>query len=157
MSSSSSSEPALVPAAVDERFLARFETSFLGGMQAVLDDAGISRQELEAAMRSAGEIRTVLADGAEAGSVWIELRGPTLHVHALLLDEAFRGRGLGRAVLELLDDEFADRADAIELAVQHGNAPAERLYEAAGFTDVESEHERVGFRVLRRPVSRTRT
>ena len=41
------------------------------------------------------ELRQVDDDGSVAGYVWIEVRERTLHVHALLLEEEFRGRGLG--------------------------------------------------------------
>jgi len=150
VSSSSSSDVGLVPAAVDAAFLRRFEESFAGGMEPVLEATGMTRAELEEAMRTTGEIRAVAVDGEDAGSVWLELRGRTLHLHALLLDSAFRGRGVGRTVLEQLGDEFRDRADELELGVEQGNTAAERLYEETGFVEVESPHAGLGFRVLRR-------
>ena len=121
-------------------------------MDGVLEDLGISRAELEAAMRESGDIRAIVVDGEDAGSAWLELRGACVHVHALLLDPAFRGRGIGRHALDLVAEEFRGRADEIELAVERGNEPAERMYESAGFADVESPHAQLGFRVLRRRI-----
>ena len=119
-------------------------------MDPVLAGMGMTREELEQAMRATGEIRTVDVGGEDAGSVWLELRDRTLHLHALLLAPAFRGRGVGRRVLELVEDEYRGRADELELGVQRGNEAAEHLYEATGFTEVESPHGELGFRVLRR-------
>lgn len=145
-------EVAFAPGDVDERFLARFEASFLGGIEPVLEGMGMEREELVQTMRETGEIRTVRVDGAEAGSLWLELRERTLHLHALLLDEDQRGHGVGRRVLDLLDAEFAGRADELELGVQEGNEPAERLYEGTGFREVAAQPE-LGFHVLRRPIA----
>lgn len=137
-------------AGVDAAFLRRFEQSFSGGMAAVLAGMGMTRAELEEAMRATGEIRAVVVDGDDAGSIWLELRDRTLHLHALLLDPAFRGRGVGTRVLGMIEDEYRGRADELELGVERGNAVAERLYESTGFTEVESPHAELGFRVLRR-------
>jgi ribosomal protein S18 acetylase RimI-like enzyme len=52
-------------------------------------------------------------------------------------------------VLSLLEDEYLGRADELELGVQEGNEPAERLYEKAGFVEVGADAD-LGFRVLRR-------
>jgi ribosomal protein S18 acetylase RimI-like enzyme len=94
-----------------------------------------------------GELREVEEDGATAGYVWLELRERTLHVHALLLEPEFRGRGIGGRVLYELEEEFRDRADDVELGVEPGNAPALRLYERAGFVRVG---ERLGFLIMRK-------
>jgi len=131
-------------------FLRRFEGGFVGGMGPVLEGMGMTRAELEAAMRTTGEIRAVVVDGEDAGSIWLELRDRTLHLHALLLEPAFRGRGVGGRVLAMVEEEFRGRADELELGVEHGNAAAEHLYESTGFTEVASPHSELGFRVLRR-------
>ena len=139
----------LVPGAADEVFRTRFEASFVHGMDETLERLGLSRDMLERQMSEVGEIRTVEVDGNAAGSVWTELRGRTLHLHALLLDEAYRGRGIGACVLSLLENEIAGRADELELGVEDANIRARRLYEKAGFYEVESLPG-VGFRILRK-------
>jgi len=93
----------LAPGAPDACFRRRFEASFIGGMEPVLAAMGMSPDEFERRMAETGVVRTVEVDGGKAGFVWTELRGRTLHVHALLLDEAFRGPGIGSTVLRLLD------------------------------------------------------
>ncbi|HVP74702.1 MAG TPA: GNAT family N-acetyltransferase [Gaiellaceae bacterium] len=150
MSSSSSSEVSLAPAGVDDRFLRRFESSFVGGMEPVLEAMGVGRAELEQTMRETGEIRTVLVGEEDVGSVWLELRERTLHLHALVLDPGARGSGIGGRVLAQLEQEFRDRADELELGVQRGNEAARRLYEKTGFIEVESPHAEPGFKILRR-------
>jgi GNAT superfamily N-acetyltransferase len=129
-------EVELIPAAADDRFRERFEVSFIGGMEPVLATMGMTRSQLEERMRSVGRVRIVEVDGSEAGSAWTELTGRTLHLRALLLDEAFRGRGVGAAVLSL----------------QESNEQARRLYEKAGFHE-QSARPEPGFRVLRKPLS----
>ena len=152
MSSSSSSDLSLAPAVVDDRFLQRFAGSFVGGMEPVLEAAGLDRAELECAMRETGEIRTVLLDGEDVGSVWLELRGRVLHLHALALEPDARGSGVGGRALAALEQEFGGRADELEFGVQRGNEAARRLYEKSGFTEVESAQAVPGFRILRRPL-----
>ena len=149
-SSSSSSDVSFAPAAVDDRFLSRFASSFVGGIEPILEAAGLDRVQLERSMQETGEIRTVLLGGADAGSIWLELRGRILHLHALVLDPHARGSGVGGRVLELLEEEFEGRADELELGVQRSTEPARRLYEKAGFTEIESPHAELGFLVLRR-------
>ena len=60
-----------VPASVDDAFLRRFEDSFLGGIEPVLEGLGLSRDELVETMRETGDILAVVVDGQEAGSVWL--------------------------------------------------------------------------------------
>ena len=142
-------EVSLAPDAVSDTFRLRFETSFIGGLDATLAGMGMSREELGRRMSETGEVRTIEVDGEEAGSVWTELRGRTLHLHALLLDEAYRGRGIGARILKLLEEEVAGRADEVELGVEDANLVARRLYEKAGFREARVLPE-IGFRVLRK-------
>ena len=59
---------------------------------------------------------------------------PVWEITYLGLSPAARGRGLGRAALRFADEQArAAGVDRIELAVDARNAPARRLYEAAGF------------------------
>jgi ribosomal protein S18 acetylase RimI-like enzyme len=112
-------------------------------------ELGLTADEVARLPHEVGELREVDEDGAVAGYLWIELRGRTLHVHALLLEPEFRGRGIGGRVLSELQDEFRARIDEIELGVEPGNAPALRLYERAGF---ERVGERLGFLIMRKRV-----
>jgi GNAT superfamily N-acetyltransferase len=58
------------------------------------------------------------------------------HVGGMWVDPGARGRGAGRALLDAAIAWARSRAlDRLELWVTKGNAPAERLYERAGFAD----------------------
>jgi len=110
-------------------------------------ELGLTADEMARLPYEVGELREVEEDGDVAGYAWIELRGRTLHVHALLLEPEFRGRGIGGRVLRELEDEFSNRVDEVELGVEPGNVPAQRLYERSGFVPVG---ERLGFLILRK-------
>jgi len=110
-------------------------------------ELGLTADEVARLPYEVGELREVEEDGEVAGYVWIELRGRMLHVHALLLEPRFRGRGIGGRVLRELEAEFGNRADEVELGVEQGNEPAQRLYERSGFEPVG---ERLGFLILRK-------
>jgi ribosomal protein S18 acetylase RimI-like enzyme len=64
----------------------------------------------------------------------LEWGGRDAFLTEFYLVPAARGRGLGRAALELVERRAAERgARALHLMVRHENAAAMRLYEGAGF------------------------
>jgi ribosomal protein S18 acetylase RimI-like enzyme len=144
---------ALPATQIEPAFWRAFEASFVGGVDPVLERMGLSRAELEQAAREEGEIRRVEVDGQAAGYLWLELRERTLHLHALLLDEGFRGRGVGAVVLGLLEEEYRGRADEFEVGVQDGNLASSRLVEKTGFEQMGARSD-LGFRVLRKRLGR---
>lgn len=115
--------------------------------ESVYAELGLTPERVAGLPHEVGELRTVEEDGVTAGYVWLELRERTLHVHALLLEPEFRGRGIGGRVLAGLEDEFRGRIDEVELGVEPGNTPALHLYERAGF---EGVGERLGFLIMRK-------
>lgn len=63
---------------------------------------------------------------------------PLLNVHDLAVLPAFRGRGVGRALLAAVDERARARGCAkVTLEVREDNAPARGLYQAHGFRDFE--------------------
>jgi ribosomal protein S18 acetylase RimI-like enzyme len=63
---------------------------------------------------------------------------PLLNVHDLAVLPAFRGRGVGRALLAAVDDRARARGCIkVTLEVLEDNAPARGLYRAHGFRDFE--------------------
>ena len=90
--------------------------------------------------RSLGGIWLVQADGELAGYIAlckgysIEFGGHDAFIDEFYLEPAFRGKGLGRQVLELIKEE-ARNADicAVHLEVARNNTPARTLYARAGF------------------------
>jgi len=73
--------------------------------------------------------------GARVGHVWWAPRGAgRAYVYDLFIDEPFRGRGLGRKALELIEDDArAAGLRGIDLNVWGRNDVARRLYRSAGF------------------------
>ena len=61
---------------------------------------------------------------------------PVVNVHDLAVLDGYRGRGLGRGLLEAVEREARGRgARAITLEVLEGNRPARAAYERFGFTE----------------------
>ena len=115
-----------------------------------LSELGLSAGEYERLGHEVGEVRQLEVDGSVAGYVWLEVRDRDLHIHALVLEESFRGRGLGGRAIELLLAEHAGIVDTVELGVEPENRPARALYERAGF---EYTGERLGFLIMRKALA----
>ena len=86
-------------------------------------------------------------DGTVVGRVWIGLQHPRgtpdcAFLYDLEVDAAYRGRGLGRALLSAAEDVVrAHGTAALELNVYGGNTPAISLYASAGY-DVTTQQMR---------------
>jgi len=64
----------------------------------------------------------------------LEFHGRFALIDEFYIREAFRGFGIGAAVLHFLEDQCRQlRISAIRLEVDHSNAGARRLYERFGF------------------------
>jgi len=94
-----------------------------------------------------GRVYAVYQDETLAGYYWIEERGRELHLHGVVVKAAFRGQGIGTAILEKLQEDCAGRMDAIELGVHDSNLRAKALYERMGFVTVRRV-EALGFAVM---------
>lgn len=71
----------------------------------------------------------------------IEFAGRDAFVDEFYIDSAYRGRGLGRAVLERTAEAAAAlHVRALHLEVARGNSRAARLYGATGFESREKYH-----------------
>jgi ribosomal protein S18 acetylase RimI-like enzyme len=78
--------------------------------------------------------------GERIGLLWVarQTRGPIelLWIYDILVDEPFRGRGYGRRLMELVEEEARDMGlQRIELNVFADNARARGLYESIGFRE----------------------
>ena len=132
------------------RFWALFVESMPADANGVYESLGVTPKEAERLPREIGELRQIETGGDVAGFAWTEVRGRTLHVHALLLEPEFRGRGLGAEALSGVEHAFRGRIDEVELGVLPGNERARALYERMGFEQVG---ERLGFLIMRTSVS----
>jgi ribosomal protein S18 acetylase RimI-like enzyme len=102
--------------------------------KAAADCAKLLADETGAAFR-------IEVEGERAGYLWVgEQTGPAgrmLWIYDVFVDEAFRGRGLGRKALLLAEDEARRRGlDLVGLNVFGGNEVARGLYRSLGYDEV---------------------
>lgn len=136
-----------------EEFLAAQHAEYARGL---VDDAGMTP---EAAVEKAREdLASLFPDGVRrpdhriavvedvttgerAGRVfWAPRRDDRAYVYDLFIEERFRGQGLGRRALELLEDDARTAGfSGVDLNVWGGNDVARELYRTAGY------HERAVF------------
>lgn len=111
-----------------------------------LDPATLRARIHRALFESAPAARALIArlEGQAVGALYYSLLFPNidyrpgLFVKDLFVCEAFRRRGVGRALVRgAAEIARALRADRVELHVVGPNAPARRLYETEGFDVME--------------------
>ena len=84
------------------------------------------------------------AYGTIEGHDWMSLRGPAGALHDIVVDPAYRGRSIGELLLAGIVKALEERgAPRVVLSTAFQNAPAQRLFERAGFrrTMVEMTRE----------------
>jgi ribosomal protein S18 acetylase RimI-like enzyme len=92
-------------------------------------------------LQSPGQSVYVLEDeGEPVGVLWLAERESggrhTLFVYDVHIDERHRGRGLGRAAMQLAEEEARRRGmSRIELNVFGGNEVARNLYRSLGYRE----------------------
>lgn len=78
----------------------------------------------------------VVEDGERVGILWYAQQERGVWLYQVTVDEAHRGRGLGRAAMQLLEEEArALGVPRIELNVFGGNEAARSLYRSLGFRE----------------------
>lgn len=78
---------------------------------------------------------------------WMSLRGPAAVLHDVVVDPGYRGRGVGRLLLDATLSHLKSRgAPRVVLSTAQRNEPAQRLFERMGFrrTMVEMARELSG-------------
>ncbi|OEJ27802.1 GNAT family N-acetyltransferase [Streptomyces agglomeratus] len=113
------------------------------------EDAARAKSDADHATALADGIATpdtylgvLVRDGAVVGTLWLALRNPHAgasgaYVFDVEVAGAYRGQGLGRALLLLAEREaMAAGAERIGLNVYADNTPARRLYESLGYEPV---------------------
>lgn len=132
-----------------ERFFSMMKEKTGAYLEPTLVAMGLDWSCLHDMVSSVGEVRVIDRDGISVGYVWIEKRGSRLHVHGLVIDPVFRGRGIGSSVLRDLEKEFAHQVDFIELGVHDSNRRARSLYEKLGYK-LEETRPDAGFLIFRK-------
>jgi ribosomal protein S18 acetylase RimI-like enzyme len=98
-------------------------------------------QLLPDGLATAGQwLYVVEHDGEAVGMLWLAEReddfGRNLFVYDVQIDEAHRGRGLGKAAMALAEDEARRRGIArVTLNVFGGNDVARNLYRSLGYSE----------------------
>jgi ribosomal protein S18 acetylase RimI-like enzyme len=91
-------------------------------------------------------------DGGPAGLIWgkVEGAGPDVHVYQVWVAPAYRGRSVGKALLDaVIAWGRTKNARAIHLSVALTATAATRLYQRAGFIAIGKPHPlREGSRLL---------
>jgi ribosomal protein S18 acetylase RimI-like enzyme len=85
-------------------------------------------------------IYVVEADGEAVGHLWVAERGTperrTLFIYGIEIDEGQRGRGFGRAAMQLAEGEARARGiGRVELNVFGGNEVARGLYRSLSYVE----------------------
>jgi ribosomal protein S18 acetylase RimI-like enzyme len=133
-----------------EQFLDASQDSYIAERVEAGDDravATVAADEQMAAMFPNGQaapghrLYHLDEDGRPVGSLWIGPASPTqpesCWIWDIVIDEAHRGRGLGKAAMLLAEDEArASGATELGLNVFGHNTVARHLYESLGYTPV---------------------
>lgn len=98
----------------------------------------MSSEEFLQLFRTVGQVYGIYCEDVLAGFYWIEERTPIAHLHGLILERVYQGRGIGTQVLMMLADGYKGVMDAIELGVHASNVGARRLYARLGYQIVKS-------------------
>ena len=110
---------------------------------------GMSIDEFDYLLRTVGKVYSVKYHGEIAGFYWIEERGREIHLHGIILKEAYQGKGIGTKILRKLEKQYRDEMELIELGVHSSNEDAIKFYEKLGFK-VETTKEKLGFHIMRK-------
>jgi ribosomal protein S18 acetylase RimI-like enzyme len=151
-------QPAIRPLRDDEyeAFLERGLAFYVSDMVAAGIDPDVARQKAE---RDIPQLLThglatpdhsmyaIEDEGRPAGYLWLADRdgelGHSLFIYAIEVDEAHRGRGLGRAAMHFVEDEARRRGiPKIALNVFGGNDVARRLYLSLGYRETAIHMEK---------------
>jgi ribosomal protein S18 acetylase RimI-like enzyme len=126
-------------------------------VRSMVEEAGLSQADAEDKARADHESlfpdgapqahhRIYVLEDAESGErrghiFWAARQPPgsstkRAYLYELFIDESFRGRGLGRRALELVEaDARAAGLPAVDLNVWGGNEAARALYRTAGYSE----------------------
>ncbi|MGF1552983.1 MAG: GNAT family N-acetyltransferase [Paracoccaceae bacterium] len=93
------------------------------------------------------EIRIVVRDGSPIGYVQVSETKDALHLDQIHLDEAYRGRGIGGALIRRTIEGAARRGKPLLLEMIRGNR-ALSLYERLGFAHAGGDRTKLRLRLV---------
>ena len=135
-----------------EAFLQLMRDQAADYLERSLELVGATPERFGQLFRTVGQVYAIYQAGREAGFYWIEQRGEVLHLHGLILEESFQGRGVGTRVLHDLETRH-DGVAAIELGVHSSNRRARKLYARLGYETVQVLGD-LGFEVMRKQLAK---
>lgn len=109
----------------------------------------LNREQFKSSFKSIGEKTEVFVNNEFAGFFWTELRNKILHLHALIILEKFRNKGIGSYILHHLENTA--KASKIELGVHKSNEMAKKLYYRKGYTIVR-KYEKIQYCILQKEI-----
>lgn len=121
-------------------------------LQDVMNSLGVSAEQFKELFKKTGRIQVVYLQERIAGFFWTEKRDEVLHIHALIIEEEFQGKGLGKKILQTIEKEYNEGARVLEIGVHLSNNRAIKLYEDFGFVKVKELNE-IGFIVMQKQLS----
>ena len=80
----------------------------------------------------------IVVDKKEAGRLYLDEREDEFRIIDIALLPEYRGAGIGRTILEDVQDQAKDVAKKVRIHVEKNN-PAMSLYKRLNFTDVEDQ------------------
>ena len=86
-----------------------------------------------------GTLYIALVDGACTGFIWYLPKGifhSFPYIHIIAVKEMYRGRGIGKRLLDFAERMAFENADKIFLVVADFNPEAHRFYERAGYRQI---------------------
>lgn len=87
--------------------------------------------------RSTGTAYRICLDQLVVGMCWVEHTDRILYVFGIIIQPEYQSQGFGQQALELLEDMYQDRIDAIELSVHASNPRAKSFYERLNYKVIE--------------------
>jgi len=140
-----------------ERSITRFAASFPADVMSQEEILPAARRHIEGLLPQGRQTRgqhfhRIVVDGDPVGTLWwaeqLDETPPRVYVYDIEVDEEHRGKGVGTAAMQALEEE-ARRLGAKEvmLSVFFKNPGAIRLYERLGFRP--SETGKAGMRMAK--------
>lgn len=114
----------------------------------------MTREEYSQLFQTVGQVVGIYDDGHVAGFYWVEERENTLHLHGLILKDAFQGLGIGSQVLRDIEARYSERVDYIELGVHQSNTGAIKLYKKFDYKTVDVLDD-LGFEVMQKELQQS--
>lgn len=130
-----------------ERSIARFVASFPEDVMAPEEILPAARRHVEELLpqgrQTPGQhFRSIVVDGQSVGTLWwaeqLDETPPRVYIYDIEVDENHRGKGVGTAAMNALEDEARRLgAEEVMLSVFLQNPGAIRLYERLGYEPTE--------------------